>query len=75
MAAITKTRTISRAKSTTSRKQIVAKETTKSQKTGDEIWDELLATPESDAFLTLMVAEVREEEAEGRLIDGAWNAL
>lgn len=44
-------------------------------KNGDEIWDELFATPESDALLTLMVAEVRQEEAEGTLIEGGWDEV
>jgi hypothetical protein len=45
----------------------------KKPRNGDEIWDELLATPESEAFLTLMIAEVRQEEAEGKLIEGGWS--
>lgn len=35
-----------------------------------EDWDELFATPESEAFLTQMIAEVRQEEAAGTLIEG-----
>lgn len=35
-------------------------------------WDELLETPESEAFLAMMVAEVRQERNEGKLIDGDW---
>jgi len=42
---------------------------------GDEIWDELFATPESDALLTLMMAEIRQEEAEGTLIEGGWDEV
>jgi hypothetical protein len=47
----------------------------KTIKSGDEIWDDLLATPESEAFLTLMVAEVRQEEADGKLIEGGWDEV
>lgn len=59
-----------------------ARETTKPKtevqikaKNGDEIWDELFATPESDALLTLMVAEASQEEAEGKLIEGGWDEV
>ena len=49
--------------------------TAKTIKSGDEIWDDLFATPESEAFLTLMVAEVRREEANGKLIEGGWDEV
>ncbi len=45
------------------------------RKSGDEVWEELFATPESEAFLTLMIAEVRAEEAKGRLIEGGWDEI
>lgn len=47
----------------------------KSRRTGDEIWDDLFDTPESEALLTMMVADVRKEEAEGKLIEGGWDEI
>lgn len=44
-------------------------------KNGDEIWDELFAIPESDALLTLMMAELRQEEADGTLVEGGWDEV
>lgn len=70
-----KTRVDPRLTSATVKESSVSKADGKHKKTGDEVWEELLATPESEAFLTLMVAEVRREEAEGKLIDGGWDAL
>ena len=35
----------------------------------DRKWDELLATPESDAFIAQLIAEADEDERAGRLID------
>ncbi len=32
-------------------------------------WDELLATPESDAFIAQLIAQAHEDEKAGRLID------
>jgi hypothetical protein len=46
--------------------------TAPSQVSGQEIWDELLETPESEAFLTMLVAEVRQERQSGKLIEGEW---
>lgn len=40
------------------------------QTSGQDKWDELLATPESEAFLTMLVAEVRQERQGGKLIEG-----
>jgi hypothetical protein len=42
------------------------------RKTAQEKWDDLLQTPASEAFLTMMVAEVRAEREAGKLIDGDW---
>jgi len=47
----------------------------KRRRNGDDIWDDLLETPESEAFLTMMIADVRKEEAEGKLIAGGWDAI
>lgn len=47
----------------------------KSRRSADEIWDDLFATPESEAFLTMMVADVEREEAEGKLIEGGWDEI
>ncbi|MBM2814060.1 MAG: hypothetical protein HW421_822 [Ignavibacteria bacterium] len=41
-------------------------------KKSDEKWDELMLKPESEAFLTIMLDEVRQERAKGNLIDGDW---
>jgi hypothetical protein len=51
-------------------KQLQSSGTTK--KSPQDKWDELLETPESEAFLTMMVDEVRRERNEGELIDGDW---
>ena len=48
------------------------KSSAKPQKSGQEKWDELLQTPESEAFLTMLVAEVRAERKSGKLLDGDW---
>lgn len=63
----------SKKKTTIKLQKAVSPSKAKNRKNGDEIWDELLATPESEAFLTLMIAEVRQEEAEGKLIEGGWS--
>lgn len=46
-----------------------------SQPSDDEIWDDIFASPESEAFLTLMIAQVRQEEAKGKLIEGGWDEI
>lgn len=48
------------------------KSSTKPKKHGQEKWDELLQTPESEAFLTMLVAEVRAERQSGKLLEGDW---
>lgn len=47
----------------------------KSRRSADEIWDDLLETPESEALLTMMVADVRKAEAEDKLIEGGWDEI
>ncbi|MCU0425130.1 MAG: hypothetical protein MUF71_05830 [Candidatus Kapabacteria bacterium] len=42
------------------------------EKSGQETWDELLQTPESEVFLTMLVAEARAERQSGKLIEGDW---
>ncbi len=59
----------------TSRAKSIVPQEKPPHRSGDEIWDELFATPESEAFLTLMVAEVRREEAAGKLIEGGWDEV
>lgn len=44
-------------------------------KDGDEVWDKLLETPESEAFLTLMAANVKKQRAEGKTIQNGWDEL
>jgi hypothetical protein len=39
---------------------------------GQDKWDELLQTPESEAFLTVLVAEARAERENGKLLEGDW---
>jgi hypothetical protein len=41
-------------------------------KNGQTRWDELLATPESDALLTLLVAQAQREEQNGNFDEEAW---
>lgn len=47
----------------------------RNRRSSDEIWDELLTTPESEAFLMMMVADVRKEEGEGKLVEGGWDEI
>ena len=46
--------------------------TTKKRKTGDEIWDELLATPESHVLLRLMADEALKEHQEDKTTEGGF---
>ncbi len=60
---------------TIAKKQVKPALTTNPSQNSDAIWDELLAKPESEEFLALMIAEVRQEEAEGTLMEGAWDEI
>ncbi len=44
----------------------------KKRKTGDEIWEELLATPESQVLLRLMADEALKEYNEGKTTEGGF---
>lgn len=44
----------------------------KKRKTGDEIWEELLATPESQTLLRLMADEALKEHKEGKTTEGGF---
>jgi hypothetical protein len=46
--------------------------TPKKRKTGDEIWEELLAMPESQALLRLMADEALKEHREGKTSEGGF---
>ncbi|MBD1206853.1 MAG: hypothetical protein H9535_00360 [Ignavibacteria bacterium] len=59
-------------KKTTERKKSKTQQPTKAKLSGQERWDELLATPESEAFLTMLVAEVRAERQAGTMLEGDW---
>ena len=59
-------------KKTTERKESKTQQPTKTKLSGQERWDELLATPESEAFLTMLVAEVRAERQAGTMLEGDW---
>ena len=53
---------------TTTKKNIPAND----EKSGQNKWDELLATPESDALLTLLVAQAQREEQAGNFDEEDW---
>jgi hypothetical protein len=42
------------------------------QKTGQEQWDTLLATPESDALLILLVEQAKQDVADGKFDEEDW---
>jgi hypothetical protein len=42
------------------------------QKTGQEQWDTLLATPESDALLILLVEQAKRDVADGKFDEEDW---
>ncbi len=65
-----KTKPTDRPKKT--KKAISKSQTPSSAKSGQEVWDDLLQTPESEAFLTMLVAEARQERQSGKLIEGDW---
>jgi hypothetical protein len=50
----------------------VKSKTAKKPKNGDEIWDELLATPESDAFLKALSEQVHEDYLSGNTEPGGF---
>ncbi|MFY7997916.1 MAG: hypothetical protein ACOVSW_04885 [Candidatus Kapaibacteriota bacterium] len=58
-------------------KRVAAKEqydkTTQHPKNGDEIWDELLVTPESDAFLRLLSQQAHEDYLVGNTEAGGFS--
>jgi hypothetical protein len=54
------------------RKEPKQKQPKKPKLSGQERWDELLSTPESEAFLTMLVAEVRAERQAGTMLEGDW---
>ena len=39
---------------------------------GDKIWDKLFASPESEAFLTMLVSEAKRNEEEGKFDKDEW---
>lgn len=41
-------------------------------KSGQATWDELLATPESDALLTLLIAQAQADEQKDDSDEEAW---
>jgi len=51
---------------------IILENTEKKRKTSEEIWDELLASSESDILLELMGNEAEKEYNEGKTEIGGW---
>lgn len=66
MATAVKTRTASKALG------FVKAKPKKKRKNGDEIWDELLATPESDAFLKSLSEKAHEDYLSGNTEPGGF---
>jgi hypothetical protein len=68
MAAAVKPRLADKRASSTKAKTSTAKTT----KSGDEIWDELLASPESDAFLKKLSAQAHQDYLDGNVEPGGF---
>lgn len=63
------------AKQPTIKKTVASQQPKKSEhkrRTSDEVWDALFEKPESEALLTLLIAEARKDRQEGKMLDGDW---
>ncbi|MCC7438922.1 MAG: hypothetical protein IT211_10555 [Armatimonadetes bacterium] len=68
----TKTRTANSMKKETAYSPAPQPISKKKKKSGEEQWEQALATPGSEALLTLLVAEVDKDFEAGKIEEGDW---